>query len=52
MLYIRDSDFITVQTKIEAQITICYLTPYLLISFFIFPTCCLVGDDWNSVMEH
>ena len=36
MLYIRDSDFITVETKFEAQITICSLTPYLLISFFIF----------------
>ena len=52
MLYIRDSDFITVQTNIEAQITICSLTPYLLITFFIFLTCCLVGDDWNPVMEH
>ena len=52
MLYIRDLDFITVQKNIEAQITICSLTPYLLISFFIFLTCCFVGDDWNLVMEH
>ena len=52
MLYIKDSDFITVQTKIEAQITIGSLTSYLLISFFIFLTCCLVGDHWNPVMEH
>ena len=36
MLYIRDSDFITVEIKFEAQIMICSLTPYLLISFFIF----------------
>ena len=52
MLYIRDLDFITVQTKIEAQITICSLTLYLLISFFIFLTCCLVGNDWNPVIGH
>ena len=52
MLYIRNSDFITVETKFEAQITICSLTPYLLISFFIFFACCLVCDDWNLVMEH
>ena len=51
VLYIRYSDFIIVQTNIETQITICFLTPYLLISFFIFLTC-LVGDDWNLVMEH
>ena len=35
-MYIRDSDFSAVGTKFEAQITICSLTPYLLISFFIF----------------
>ena len=52
MLYIRDSDFIIVETKFEAQITICSLTPHLLISFFIFLTCCLIGDDWNPIIEH
>ena len=36
VLYNRDSDFITVQTKIEAKILIFSLTPRLLISFFIF----------------
>ena len=36
LVLFRDSDFITVETKFEAQITICSLTPYLLISFFIF----------------
>ena len=43
MLYIRDSDFIIVQTKIEAKIWIFFsLTPCLLISFFIF----LLFVDW------
>ena len=32
---LRDLDFITIETKIEAQIMICSLTPYLMISFFI-----------------
>ena len=36
VLYNRDSDFITVQTKIETKIWIFSLTPCLLISFFIF----------------
>ena len=53
MLYNKDSDFITVQTKIEAKIWIFFLTPCLLNSFFLhFLTFCLIGDDWNPVMEH
>ena len=51
MLYNRDSDFITVQPKIEAKIWIFSLT--LSLDFFLhLLTFCLIGDDWNPVMEH
>ena len=52
MLYNRDSDFINVQTNIEAKIWI-FFSHSLSIDFFLhFLTFCLIGDDWNPVMEH
>ena len=51
MLYNRDSDFITVQTKIETKIK--FFSHSLSLDFFIhFLTFCLIGDDWNPVMKH
>ena len=42
---------ITVETKIEAQIMIC--SHSLSLYFFLHQSaCCLIGDDWNPVMEH
>ena len=52
MLYSEIQISLLLKTKIKAQITIYSLIPYLLISFFIFLTCCLIGDDWNQIMEH
>ena len=52
MLYNRYSNFITVQTNIEAKIWIFSLTQCLLISFFIFLLFFLIGDECNPVMEH
>ena len=50
MLYNRDSDFITIQRNIEAQIWI-FLS--LSLDFFLhFLTFYLIGDNWNPVMEH
>ena len=52
MLYNRDLDFITIQTKIEAKILI-FFTHSLSLDFFLhFLTFCLIGDDWNPVMKH
>ena len=49
MLYIRDSDFITVETKFQAQNLFSHS---LSLDFFLsFSACCLVCDDWNPVME-
>ena len=51
MLYNIDSDFIIVQTKIEAKIWI--YSHSLSLDFFLnFLTFCLISDDWNPVMEH
>ena len=51
VLYNRDSDFIIVQTKIETKIWILSLSVSL--DFFLHVlTFCLIGDDWNPVMEH
>ena len=52
MQYNNDSNFITVQTNIEAKIWNFSLTPCLLISLFNFFTICLISDDLNLVMEH
>ena len=52
MLYNRYSYFITVQIKIEAKIWI-FFSHSLSLDFFLhFLTFCLIGDDWNLVMEH
>ena len=52
MLYNRDSDLITVQTRIEAKICI-FFSHSLSLNFFLhLLTFYLIGDDWNPVMEH
>ena len=51
MLYIRDSDFITVQQRLKLKYG--FLSHSLSLDFFLhFLTFCLIGDDWNPVMEH
>ena len=51
MLYNRYSNFIIVQTKIETKIWILSLS--LSLDFFLHVlSFCLIGDDWNPVMEH
>ena len=53
MLYNRDSDFITVHTRIKAKIWIFFSSHSLSLDFFLhLLTFCLIGDDWNPVMEH
>ena len=53
VLYNRDSDFLTVQTKIEAKIWIFFFSHSLSLDFFLhLLTFCLIGDDRNLVMEH
>ena len=52
MLYKKDSDFINVPTKIEVKIWI-FFSHSLSLDFFLYLlTFCLIGDDWNPVMEH
>ena len=41
-MYIRDLDFIIVETNFEAQIAICSLTPLIFDFFLHFLTCCLI----------
>ena len=45
-----DIQFFIVEEKIEAQI---WIFLFLSLDFFLhFLTFCLIGDDWNPVMEH
>ena len=51
MLYNRDSDFITIQIKIEIKTG--FFSHSLSLDFFLHVlSFCLIGDDWNPVMEH
>ena len=52
MLYNRDSDFIIVQTRIEAKFWIFFPHSLSLDFFLHLLTFYLIDDDWNPVMEH
>ena len=49
---LRYSNSIIVETKIEASNHDLFSHSLSLDFFFHFLACCLIGDDWNLVMEH